>query len=272
MRTWLQWRHIPLLVMSVFTISPLILLFSNSLKPREQFRSDPFGLPNELVFQNIIDAWVRADYGRAFMNSAIVGVFTIVIIVISASLAAYALAKVKFRGSNIVMGLLLFIMSVPLGLFLVPLFFIWQRLELMDTLQGIILIYASIFLPFNIFFLRSYFVSIPNELLDSARVDGCNEFRIIASIIFPLAMPAILTVTLLAGLWSWNEFFFANAFLQSQEIKTVATRYILFTGRFSSDWTMISAAGMITVVPVILAYVFLQRRFIEGITEGSLKG
>ncbi len=272
MRTWLQWRHIPLLFMSIVALSPLVLLFSNSLKPRDQFRADPFGLPNELVFQNIIDAWVRADYGRAFINSAIVGVFTITIIVISASLAAYALAKVNFRGSNIVMALLLFIMSVPLGLFLVPLFFIWQRLELMDTLHGIILIYSAIFLPFNIFFLRSYFVGIPNELLDSARVDGCNEFRIIWSIIFPLARPALLTVTLLAGLWSWNEFFFANAFLQSQEIKTVATRYILFTGRFSSDWTMISAAGMITIVPVIIAYIFLQRRFIEGITEGSLKG
>jgi raffinose/stachyose/melibiose transport system permease protein len=272
MRMWLQWRHIPLLLMIAVSISPLVLLFSNSLKPREQFRSDPFGLPNELVFQNIVDAWVRADYGKAFINSIIVGGFTIVIIVIASSLAAYALAKVKFRGSNIVLALLLFVMSVPLGLFLVPLFFVWQKLDLMDTLHGIILIYSAIFLPFNIFFLRSYFVGIPNELLDSARVDGCNEFRIISSIIFPLARPALLTVTLLVGLWSWNEFFFANAFLQSQEIKTVATRYILFTGRFSSDWTMISAAGMITIVPVIIAYMFLQRRFIEGITEGSLKG
>lgn len=270
-RHW-NWRHIPLLAVLAFCLAPLVLLFSNALKSRNEFREDPFGLPSELVFQNIIDAWTKANYGRAFMNSLIVGGVTIAVVCVAAGLAGYALAKLEFKGSGIVLGLLLFIMSVPLGLFLVPLFYVWQRLDLMDTLKGLILIYSAVFLPFNIFFLRSFFVGIPSELLDSARVDGCNEMGILARIVFPISRPAFFTVALLVGLWSWNEFFFANAFLQSQEIKTVATRYILFTGRFSSDWTMISAAGVITIIPVMIAYLFLQRRFIEGITEGSLKG
>ncbi|WP_246218426.1 carbohydrate ABC transporter permease [Litoribacterium kuwaitense] len=108
--------------------------------------------------------------------------------------------------------------------------------------------------------------------MDSAKIDGCNELQVMTRIILPLASPAFLTVILLVGLWTWNEFFFANAFLQSEDIKTVATRYLAFTGRFSSDWTMLSAAGVITILPITIIFLILQRQFIEGIAEGSVKG
>lgn len=268
----LDWRHIPLLLAVGISIGPLILLFSNALKPRAEFQKNPFGLPSKLEFQNLIDAWQKGEYGQAFLNSAIVGGSCIIIICICAGLAAYALSKLEFKGSNGVMGILLFTLSIPVGLFLVPLFFIWKNLNLMDSLFGLILIYSAIFLPFNIFLLRSFFVAIPNELIDSARVDGCNEFQVIYRIILPLASPAFLTVVLMVGLWTWNEFFFANAFIQSEELKTVATRYLVFTGRFSSDWTMLSAAGVITILPITIIFLILQRQFIEGITEGSVKG
>lgn len=268
----MNWRHIPLLFISAFSIAPLLLLVNNALKSREEFRQNPFSFPKQLTFDNIAEAWTKASYGQAFMNSAIIAVVTIAIVCFSAGLAGYALAKLKFKGSNLVMAILLFIMSVPMGLFLVPLFYIWQKMNLIDTTIGIIIIYSAIFLPFHIFFLRSFFVGIPNELLESAKIDGCNEFGVITKIIMPLSKQVFLTVALLVGLWSWNEFFFANAFLQTEEIKTVATKYLYFTGRFSNDWTMISSAGLITIGPVVVAYVFLQRRFIDGITEGSLKG
>jgi len=266
------WRHLVLIVTLVFALGPLVLLFNNGLKPREEFQTDPLGFPDRLAFGNLSEAWVKGSYGQAFINSIAVGAFCIVIICVAAGMAAYALSKLQFKGSGMMMGFLLFTMSIPMGLFLVPLFFIWKQLHLMDTLQGIILVYSAIFLPFNIFLLRSYFVGIPNELLDSGRVDGCTEWQLITRIMFPLSRPAFLTVALLVGLWTWNEFFFANALLQSQELKTVATRYLVFTGRFNNDWTMISAAGIITIFPVVVVYLLLQRRFIEGITEGSVKG
>ncbi|WP_217587265.1 carbohydrate ABC transporter permease [Lentibacillus saliphilus] len=267
-----DWRHIPLLLFTAFAIGPLVLIFSNSLKSKEEFGENPLGFPKELHFENFAEAWVVGGYGQAFTNSLIVAVSCIVIICISASLAAYALAKVRFRFSNSILGFLLLVMSIPMGLFLVPLFYVYQNLGLMDSLLGIIIIYSAIFLPFNIFLLRSFFVSIPDELLDSARVDGCNEFQILTKVVFPLALPAFLTVMLLVGLWTWNEFFFANAFLQTEELKTVATKYLAFTGRFGNDWRLISAAGVITVMPILLLFVFLQRKFIEGLTEGSVKG
>lgn len=272
MKQYLDWRHIPLLLIVAITAAPLFLLFSNAVKPREEFHTNPLGLPSRIEISNLLEAWETGGYGEAFINSIIVGVSCIVIITVSAGLAAYALSKIEFKGSNIIMGFLLFTLSIPMGLFLVPLFFIWKQLDLMDTLLGIIIIYSAIFLPFNIFLLRSFFVSIPNELLDSAKIDGCNELQVISRIMLPLARPDFLTVILLVGLWTWNEFFFANAFLQSEELKTVATRYLAFTGRFSSDWTMLCAAGVITILPVTIIFLILQRKFIEGIAEGSVKG
>jgi raffinose/stachyose/melibiose transport system permease protein len=268
----LDWRHVPIICVLAFALGPLILLFSNALKSKSNFQQDPFGFPDKIQLSNLFEAWERGRYAVAFWNSAIVGISCIIIICIASGLAAYALSKIKFKGSGLIMGFLLFTMSIPMGLFLVPLFFLWKHLHLMDSLIGIIIIYSAIFLPFNIFLLRSFFISIPNELMDSSRVDGCNDLQIIYRILFPLARPAFLTVSLLVGLWTWNEFFYSNAFLQSEEIKTVATRYLTFTGRYSNEWTMVCASGVITILPIVLLYLVLQRRFIEGLTEGSVKG
>lgn len=262
----------PLILATAFAIAPLFLLVNTALKSQEEFAENSFGLTENPTFSNFIEAWQVGNYGQAFMNSIFVAIACIIIIGISASLAAYALSKKSFKGSTIILGSLLFAMSIPMGLFLVPLFFVYQNLGLMDSLLGVILIYSAIFLPFNIFMFRSFFIKIPDELLDSARIDGGNEFQIISKIIFPLTLPAFLTSALLVALWTWNEFFFANAFLQSEEVKTVATRYLAFTGDFSSDWTLISAAGVITIIPIAVLFLILQKQFVEGLTEGSIKG
>lgn len=267
-----NYRHIPLLIAMAFALGPLILLLNTSLKSTEELRENPFGISQSMQFSNYIEAWRIAEYGQAFLNSIIVGIACIIIVIICGCLAAYALAKIEFKGSTLILGLLLFTLSLPMGLFLVPLFFVYQNVGLMDSLLGIILIYSAIYLPFNIFLFRSFFVKIPNELLDSAKIDGCNEMQVITKIIVPLAAPAFLTSTLLVGLWTWNEFFFANAFLQSEKIKTVATRYLSFTDNYLSDWTLISAAGVITIIPIIIIFLVLQRHFIEGLTEGGVKG
>lgn len=268
----LNLAHIPLLLMLFFSIGPLVLLFVNSVKTKQDFSNNPFGLPSQINLQNFVTAWERGNYGQAFSNSILIGCCTIVIVCVCAGLCAYALSKMQFRGSNVIMVFLLITMSIPMGLFLVPLFFLWQHLHLMDSRLGIIIIYSSTALPFHVFLLRAFFIGISKEIIESAKVDGCNELQVLVRIIAPIAKPAFLTVALLVGLNTWNEFFFANAFLMSQELKTAATRYIVFTGRYSSDWTMISAAGVLTTLPFIIIYLFLQRNFIEGMTEGSIKG
>lgn len=271
MKKRMNLRHFPLIVLLILTISPILLLLINAVKPREEFNTNPFGFPSTVTMDNLIQAWNQGGYGQAFINSLIVGVSTVAIILVCGGLCAYALAKMKFKGANAILAVLLFISSIPMAMFLVPLFFLWQKLNLIDSLFGIIIIYSGIFMPMSIFLLRSYFIGIPTALLESARVDGCNELQVLIKIVVPIAKPAFITVALLVGLWSWNEFFFANAFLYSDELRTVATRYIVFTDNYSSNWSLISAAGMITTLPFMLLYFLLQRRFLEGMIEGSLK-
>jgi raffinose/stachyose/melibiose transport system permease protein len=265
-------RHFFLFCVFLFAVGPLFLLLMNSFKPKEEFLTSPFGLPSKITFENMVAAWTEGAYGQAFVNSLLVGVATIIIVCITGGFAAYALSKYEFKGQSAIMAFLLLTMSVPMGLFLVPLFYVWQNLQLMDSLFGLIIIYSGIFLPFNIFLLRSFFIGIPKELLESARIDGCNEFQVFFKLIIPLSKPVFLTVALLVGLWTWNEFFFANAFIQSDELRTVSTKYLAFVGSFSSDWSKVSAAGLISTLPMVILYLFLQRQFIEGLTEGSIKG
>ncbi|MCM3339858.1 carbohydrate ABC transporter permease [Paenibacillus sp. MER TA 81-3] len=265
-------RHFFLILVLLFAIGPIALLFINAVKPPEEFQVSPFSLPAHFTLENITAAWNMGEYGRAYLNSILVGCSTVAIICIAGGLCAYALAKMDFKGKGGILAFLFLCVSVPLGMFLVPLFYMWQKLHLMNTLTGLIIIYSAIFLPLNIFILRTFFLGIPKELSESARIDGCNEWMILMKIIVPIAKPAFLTVALLAGLYTWNEFFFANAFVQTEALKPVSTKYLTFVGNFSSDWSKISAAGLISILPFTVIYMFLQRRFIEGVAEGSLKG
>lgn len=265
-------RHILLIIISIFTILPFLLLVFNSMKPESEFAKNQFGPPSHITFKNIIEAWHRGQYGQAYMNSIIVGLVCIIVICLVGGLAAYALSKLKFKSAGFIMGFILFTMSIPLGMFLIPLFYIWQRLHLMNSLIGLIIIYCGIFSSFNVFLLRSYFVGIPGELREAALVEGANEFQVFTKIMVPLARPAFLSVGLIVLVWTWNEFFFANAFLQSNNIKTVAIKYLTFTGTYSQDWSLISAAGFISIAPILALYFLLQRRFIQGIVDGSVKG
>jgi raffinose/stachyose/melibiose transport system permease protein len=261
-----------LILVACFSIGPIILLSLNTLKPSDEFLVSPFGIPTRFTFENIVSSWTEGKYLLAYFNTIVVGAATIITICIGAGMGAYALAKLKFRGSGMVMLFLFLTLSVPVGLFLVPLFFLGQKFQLMDSLFGLIIIYSATFMPFHVFLLRSYFLGIPIEISESAKIDGCNEIGILWRIILPISWPAFLTVALLVGLSTWNEFFFANAFIQTDDLKTVSTRYLSFVGNFTSDWSKISAAGFISIFPIVIIYLLLQRKFIEGITEGSIKG
>jgi raffinose/stachyose/melibiose transport system permease protein len=201
-----------------------------------------------------------------------VGATVIAVVCFCGGLCAYALARMRFRGKNIALVWLLLSLSIPLGMFLVPLFYVYQRVGLMDTRLGLILIYSGIFMPFNVLLLRAYFLNVPGELGESARIDGEGDLGILLRIYVPLARPAFLTVALLVFLWSWNEFFFANAFIQSDTLQTVALKYLTFAGDYTANWSYIMAGGIITIAPMVVIYLILQRRFIEGLTEGGIRG
>ncbi len=193
-------------------------------------------------------------------------------VLIFAGLAAYSLARLNPVGANWLMFYFLVVSTLPLWLYLVPLFFLWRTLGLINSLFGLTIIYVAVHAPFAIFLLRSYMVQLPADFEDAARIDGANELQVFTKVVLPLAWPGFLTVGLVVALAVWSEFPLALIFVNDPERFPVATSYFKFTSRFSRDWALTSAAAVMMLAPLLIIFLALQRRFIEGLTQGGIKG
>jgi len=265
-------NYVILIVLLLFAAGPLVLLGFNSLKTTAEIGANPLGPPIALRIQNFADAWTKGHYATTLTNSVIVVIGTMAGVCVISGLAAYALARMNAPGFNAVSLYLLVGTSLPLTLFLVPLFFLWTKLGLTNSLFGLIVIYWATFSPLATFLLRSYMVAIPADFEDAARVDGASDWQVLQHVMIPIVWPGFLTVALVTGLGAWNEYIFAYTFIQDEAVKTVVTSFSAFTGRFTRDWGLTSAGAIIMTAPVIIFFLALQRRFIEGLTQGGLKG
>jgi raffinose/stachyose/melibiose transport system permease protein len=162
--------------------------------------------------------------------------------------------------------------TAPIQLYLFPLYFGFAKLGLINNVFAVSLIYTAIYSPFAVMLLRTYFLAIPRELEEAALVDGASHWQVFTRIMLPLALPGILTVSLIIGLYSWNEFLIALTFLQKADKLTAVVSFALLSGQYSSDWGEIMAAALIVVLPIVILFVWLQKRFIEGMAGGSVKG
>jgi raffinose/stachyose/melibiose transport system permease protein len=223
-------------------------------------------------WDNFSRAWDVGGFSQTTQNSAILVGLTLVGVLLLGGMAAYSLAKLDLPGGSGVMLYLLVGSSIPLQLFLVPLFFLWKNLGLTNSLPGLALIYIAVNSPLAIFLLRSYMVQLPRDFEDAARVDGAGELQIFFGIVVPLSWPGFLTVGLVVALGVWNEFLLATVFLTDASKFTVVTSYYKFQSSFSRDWSLTSAAAVMMIFPVILIFLLLQRRFVEGLTSGGVKG
>lgn len=256
----------------LFALGPLVILAFNAVKSKAELAKNPLGPPRELMLGNFAKAWEVGDFAVTTRNSGILVAGTVLGVLLLGGMAAYSLAKLNLPGGGIVTLYLLIGTSLPIQLYLVPLFFTWQRLGLVNSHLGLILIYVATNAPFAIFLLRSYMVQLPADFEDAARVDGAGEWEVFRKIVVPLTWPGFLTVGLVVALNVWNEFLLATVFLTEQSLFTVVTSYANFATRFSRDWTLTSAASLMMIAPVIIIFLLLQRRFIEGLTQGGLKG
>jgi raffinose/stachyose/melibiose transport system permease protein len=197
---------------------------------------------------------------------------TILIVCSTSSLTAYVLARKKIKSWKILTFYLLATTTAPIQLYIFPLYFGFAKLGLINSIFGVALIYSAIFSPFAVMLMRTYFIAVPKELEEAAIVDGATSWQVFWRVMLPIVSPGILTVALIIGLNSWNEFLIATTFLQKQENVTAVIAFFLLSGQYSSDWGEIMAAALIIVLPVVILFVALQRRFIEGIAGGSVKG
>ena len=265
-------NYIILILLVAFALGPLLVLSFNSLKGSAEAGRNPLGFPATIIWENYPNAWERGGFATTTRNSSIFVVGTVVGVLLLGGMAAYSLARLKLPGTNLVMGYFLIASTLPVWLFLVPLFILWRNLGLYNTIHGLIIIYIALNSPFAIFLLRSYMVNLPADFEDAARVDGANEWQVFTRIVIPLSWPGFLTVGLVVALSVWNEFLLATVFLSDQKLLPVATSYYQFTTRFSRDWGLTSAAAVMMIAPILIIFLALQRRFIEGLTQGGVRG
>jgi raffinose/stachyose/melibiose transport system permease protein len=268
-----QWIvHITLAVLLIITLFPIALMVLNSIKPSAEIVQNPLAWPSELRWDNFSRAWSDANFGRTLLNSAVLTAMTILLVCTTGSLTAYVLARRKIKTWKILTFYLLASTTAPIQLFLFPLYFGFARLGLINNPIAVAFIYTAVYSPFAIMLLRTYFLAVPKELEEAALIDGASHWQVFTKVFLPIVSPGILTVALIIGLYSWNEFLIATTFLQGQEQLTAVVSFFLLSGQYSSDWGVIMAAALIIVLPIVILFVLLQRRFIEGMAGGSVKG
>ncbi|MGA8114564.1 MAG: carbohydrate ABC transporter permease [Actinocatenispora sp.] len=265
-------RYAVLAVLAALSLAPLVVFLFNSLKTSAELGVNPLGPPTTWHWDNFVTAWQTAGMGVGFRNSAVVVLGTVAGVCVIAGCAAYSMARLNLPGSGAVTAYLLVGSSLPIQLFLVPLFYLWTRLHLYDTLLGLIVIYWAVFSPFATLLLRSFMVSIPRDYEEAARLDGASDLTVLRRIILPLAAPGFLTIALTTALQAYNEFLLAVTFIQSPEYLPVATGFFSFQQGFSENFPLVGAAGLMMVAPMLFTFLLLQRRFVAGITSGGLSG
>ncbi len=264
--------YLVIVAFSAIVVYPLVAMVIDSFKTQFEFYANPWGLPASLNWDNYVYAWQQAQIPRFIVNSVIVAAGTVTLTLVLASCAAYGFSTFRFRGGRalFLMFVLLLIVPVPVGI--IPLYVIVVRLHLVDTYGALILPYTSGSLPLSIFLLRAFFQSIPQELTDAALIDGCSHFSAFVRIIIPISRPGLATVTILTFLNSWNEFFLALIFIHNPNLMTLPLGLQAFFFQYSVQWNYLFAALSMSIVPIVVVYLAMQRQFIAGLTAGAVRG
>lgn len=262
-----------MILLSIVWFIPIYYLIVTTLKSPQEATSSPLALPQVLVFKNYVDAWIKMEFPRAFTNTLVITASAVILIIIFASMAGYALARTKTKW-----GLRLFLfflagMVVPFQMNIVSLYKIVKNLHLMNSLLAVILVNVAINTPQAIFLFKEFIEStIPRELEEAAEIDGCTVFRKFFTIVLPLLKPVVSTVMIIVTLNVWNEFMTPLLFLQSREKDVILQEVSRNIGQFSTDWTALFPMMMLGVAPLMIFYLFMQKYIIAGVAAGAVKG
>ncbi|MBP3038531.1 carbohydrate ABC transporter permease [Bacillaceae bacterium Marseille-Q3522] len=257
--------HFILIVGAFLMVAPFLWTVSSSLKDMSQiFLIPPKWLPDPVTFQNYPASLTAMPFGRAYFNSFYITAIVVLLNLLTCSMAAYAFAKIRFRGANVLFILFLATMMIPKQVTMVPLYMIMDKLGWVDTHLALI-VPAGLFNAFGVFLLRQFIRGIPNELEEAAVIDGANPLRIYWSVILPLIKPALAAFGIFAFMGIWNSFLEPLIYLTTPEKFTVPLLLNTFKGLYFTDWALMMAGTTISVIPVIIVYLFAQKQIIEGI-------
>jgi len=260
-----------MVAIAIAAIYPVYYMLETSLKTREAWTADQFGLPLPPTLDNY--ATLLAD-GRIpvwFMNSVIVTTASVLAATVVATLAAFAIARLSFRGRTFLLRLLVALMVIPPAVLILPLFLGMQPLGLTNTYQGVVLIYSGMLVPFSVYMLSSFFRTLPAELFEAARIDGASTLRILRSIVVPLSGPGFITLIVVNAMWVWNELLIALVFLQDDQKRTLMAGLTTMRGRYAINEPLVMAGMFLGVLPILLLFLFGQRFFVRGLVAGAVK-
>ncbi len=247
-------------------------MIMNSFKSQGEYFLGPLRPPKKLSFHNYVVMYKSYKILKLFFNSLIIVTATIFIEIILSSLAAYAFAKTKFTGKNILFVFFIALMIIPFQVLMLPLYMLFAKLHLINTRISLIIIYTAVVIPFALYYLTISFRTIPNEILEAAKLDGASYFKIYLLIILPIGKSAILTLFILDYVWLWNELVLSIIFLQSDEIKTMTAGVATILGRYMNNQPLLLTGLLLSAIPTIIIYTIASRFLIKGLTLGAVKG
>ncbi len=260
-----------LLVVGAFImVFPLYWMFATAIRPRTELFGGGFRLfPSDLVWSNFSQAWGKLPFALFYLNSILIAVIAVVATVFINLLAGYTFAKYEFPGRNVLFLLLISTLMIPIQVIMVPEFLIVSALGWVNTYAGVIAPRAAE--AFGIFMVRQFMVSIPDELIEAARLDGAGEFKIFWKVILPLSWPVVAVLTIFTFMWRWNDFAWPLVVLQDRDAYTVPLGLNLMKGQFFTDWTGIMSMSLVSILPMLVVFIFFQRYFIQGIASTGIK-
>ncbi len=264
-------RQAVVIFATLLSLFPVYFMTVSSFKTKSEYIANKFGLPLALNFDNFTTAFAGEKFFIRFANSTILTGGSVILSLLIACLAAYAFARMEFRGKKVIFNILLSLMVVPPVVVVVPLFVSMVKLKMVNTYYGTILIYSGLMLPFSTYLMTNFFRTIPHEIMDAARIDGCSNLGVFWRIMMPLSAPAMITLIVVNAMWAWNELLIALVFMQKDNLKTLMVGIAALRSKNYVDIPATMAGMLIATIPLLILYIFGQKYFIRGLTAGAVK-
>lgn len=264
--------NVPILFLSLTCIFPVVWLLYSSVKTDAEFNISPVNLPGKIHLDNYVKAFSRANFGTFAFNSLFNSIISLLLVLVISFILGYLLSRYRFRGRNIVYGVLMAAMMVPIYALIVPIFIQEKKLGLLNNYFSLIPIYVAMELPTSVFLIDSYIKGISVDLEDAASIDGASLPRTMFTIIMPICRPILSTVVILTFMHVWNKFPFAQVLISKEELKTIPLGLTYFTSQYSTSYTLLLAALAMATIPVLIIYLFFYNKIMEGMMAGAVKG
>lgn len=262
-----------LIIVAIFQIFPIIWLFLFSLKNNQEvFNMSPFSLPESPKWENYTKVWTEGNISQYFFNSVTYTIAAVILTVVLASMVTFAITRMNWKASKWVLGLFMVGLMIPVHSTLIPLFNTFTKINLIDNPLSVILTYTAFNLPITIMILIGFYEALPREVEEAAIMDGASINHIFFKITLPMTSPVIATAAIINMIYNWNEFVFVNTFISSDQFKTLTVGIQNFIGQYTTDWGAIGATLVISILPILIAFLILSNRIVEGIASGSVKG